>query len=169
VVGDQRSRDLGVDVSRSARRVRCVSAVDDRLVEDAGHPELRPGALVPGGVPDRRVEGVVGARARDPLRRCREPRRPLVGVRWQHGHLRGQLRGVGDALLDDRGDPVLGLADVLDEVPDGPLGGGRDGGVRSRCSGGLGQPSGVLDDRSPGVVGTQLGHWLVLRRRFDLL
>ena len=47
------------------------------------------------------------------------------------GHLRGQLCGVGDAPLDDLRDPVLGLAHVLDQVPDGSFWGCRHGGVRS--------------------------------------
>ena len=114
MVGDERGCDVGVDAGRPAGRGGCVKAVDDRLVQDAGQPESRPGPLVPRGVEHRRVERVIGARARDPLRGLRQPRLPLAGVGGEHGHLRGQLCGVGDAPLDDLRDPVLGLAHVLD-------------------------------------------------------
>jgi hypothetical protein len=63
MVGDERGRDVGPDVERSARRPGCVETVHDGLFGHTGQPEPCLGSLVPRGVERRRVERLVGTYA----------------------------------------------------------------------------------------------------------
>lgn len=131
MVADERGRDVGGDFGELTGRVGCVETVDDRLVQHAGQPELRPVPRVACGVEHGRVQRVIGAGVRDSLRGFRQPGDPVAGVDGERDQLGRKLRRVGDAPLDDLGDPVLGLPDVPHQVGDGPLRSGRHHGIRS--------------------------------------